>query len=359
MKVLLLSTGFLEYMICLANALSKEAEVGLLLTERGITPTHRALIEPGVTFLPFVHVDYKSVRQNLRMLLRILGTIRSERPDILHIQSNGFRLFWMLYPFLKAYPIVDTVHDPTPHSGDALSPTLPRARRGAAKHCRAFFVHGEVLKRELQRKYAVPASRIHSIPIGEFSLYRRWRTKVIPTHHHEFLFFGRIWPYKGLDVFIEAANAVIRLLPSARFTIAGAGEDIAKYVSRIEVPARFDIRNYRIPEEEIDELFQRCFAVVLPYTDATQSAVVPTAYAYGKPVIATRVGALPEVVEEGRTGFLVDARDPGAIAARMLQMSSEPGLYQSLCEGALRFAREDLNWSHVAQKTMSVYRELL
>ncbi|MBX7131450.1 MAG: glycosyltransferase family 4 protein [Fimbriimonadaceae bacterium] len=359
MKILLLSTGFLEYMICLANALGSEAEVSLMLPERGLTPQYRKLITSHVRLLPFQYVDYKSVRQNFRMLLDLARTILREKPDVLHIQSNGFRLFWLLYPLLRRISIVDTVHDPSPHSGDLLSAPEPRAQRGAIKHCRAFFVHGEALREDLVKHYRVRPSAIHVIPLGEFSLYRHWRKETVPTRRYEFLFFGRIWPYKGLDGFIAAANQVAKAMPSARFTIAGAGEDIKKYERMIESPERFEIRNYRIPEEEIDELFQRCFAVVLPYSDATQSAVIPTAYAYGKPVIATRVGALPEVVREGKTGYLVDAKDPAAISQKMLQMSSDEYTYKALCAGALAFAHEQLSWGVVARRSMDVYRTVL
>lgn len=359
MRILLLSTGFLEYMICLANALSREADVSLVMPERGLTSFHRSLVESRVRLLPFTYVDYRSIRQNFRMLLALLRTIKREKPNILHIQANGFRLFWLLYPFLKSCVIVNTIHDPSPHSGDELSPPLPRARQGAIDHCAAFFVHGELLKPELERSYSLPASRIHTIPMGEFSIYQKWRQETVPVKRHEFLFFGRIWPYKGLDNFIEAANRVGRVLPSARFTIAGAGEDFSRYAAMIERPELFDVRNHRIPETELDELFQRCFAVVLPYTDATQSAVIPTAYAYGKPVIATRVGALPEVVRDGQTGYLIEPGRPAATAASMLRMSGDETIYRELCAGALAFAQNEMAWSHVARKTLEVYRSAL
>jgi alpha-maltose-1-phosphate synthase len=359
LKVLLLSTGFREYMICLANALSARAEVTLAAADRLMTPRHRSLLVPAVNYRPFTYVDYRSARRNARMLLDLLRAIRREQPDILHIQSNGFRLFWLLYPFLRRYAIVNTVHDPAPHSGDEASPRLPRAERAAARNCRAFFVHGAVLRGELRDQYSVPESRIHVVPHGEFSIYQNWRVRSVTPHPADFLFFGRIWPYKGLDVFIRAANEVARALPSARFTIAGAGEDFARYQALIEDPSRFDVRNFRIEEEILDEVFQRCRAVVLPYTDATQSGVIPIAYAYGKPVIATRVGALPEVVVEGKTGYLVEPRDPGAIATRMLDMASDETAYADMCAAALRFAREELDWGLVAAKSVEVYRQVL
>ena len=126
MKIVLFSTGFREYMICLANALSKEAEVSLVIGNRGLTSMHRDLIAPDVKVFPFSYVDYKSLRQNSKMLYGLGRRFRRQKPDILHIQSNGFPHFWLLYPFLRATTIVNTIHDPTPHSGDQLSLESPR-----------------------------------------------------------------------------------------------------------------------------------------------------------------------------------------------------------------------------------------
>ena len=76
----------------------------------------------------------------------------------------------------------------------------------------------------------------------------------------------------------------------------------------------FIVYNYRIPYKEGAELFQRCSVVALPYIDASQSGVIPTAYGFKKPVVVTEVGAIPEIVGDGITGFIVPPRNPEALA---------------------------------------------
>jgi glycosyltransferase involved in cell wall biosynthesis len=69
-----------------------------------------------------------------------------------------------------------------------------------------------------------------------------------------------------------------------------------------------------IANEEVGVYFSAADAVVLPYITATQTGIVQIAYAFGKPAIVTNVGGLPEVVEDGKTGFVVEARSPRALA---------------------------------------------
>src|SRR2546430_16940197 len=78
-------------------------------------------------------------------------------------------------------------------------------------------------------------------------------------------------------------------------------------------PDRFIVHNEYISEERTAEYFRRASVVVLPYIEASQSGVIPLAYSPGKPVVATKMGGLPERVERGRTGPLVEPRDTAAL----------------------------------------------
>ena len=111
MKIVLFSTGFYEYMISFANALAAKAEVVLILPSNRLSEKHKDIISSEVTFEPFELVDYKSLRQNYKMIMSIVSVINKHPPDTVHIQSNGHRWFWLAYPFLRKYPIFNTVHD--------------------------------------------------------------------------------------------------------------------------------------------------------------------------------------------------------------------------------------------------------
>ena len=90
-----------------------------------------------------------------------------------------------------------------------------------------------------------------------------------------------------------------------------------------------------MPNEEVAVLFGAADVVVLPYVTASQSAVVPLAVRYGVPVVASRVGGLPEVVEDGSSGLLVPPADSAALAAALLRVFTEPGLLAHLQLGTV------------------------
>jgi len=111
-----------------------------------------------------------------------------------------------------------------------------------------------------------------------------------------------------------------------------------------------------IEPDELPALFRRTTAMVLPYTDATQSGVGAMAFGHGRPVIATEVGDLPAVVLHGRNGLVVPPRDAVALADAMDRLLLDRALRESLAAGALEFARAHLDWPRVAALSCEVYR---
>jgi len=130
------------------------------------------------------------------------------------------------------------------------------------------------------------------------------------------LFFGFIRPYKGLRYLLEAMPLILKKV-DVTLLVAGEfwnnEEELRSLVERLGIAdhVRFDARY--VPNEAVEAYFAASDLVVLPYIEATGSGIVQTAYAMGLPVLATRVGGLPDVVEHGRTGYLVEKRNPQAI----------------------------------------------
>jgi glycosyltransferase involved in cell wall biosynthesis len=129
------------------------------------------------------------------------------------------------------------------------------------------------------------------------------------------LFFGRILPYNGLDVLLEA----FRSLDPARFhlVIAGEGEVPAITAPNIEIDNRF------VTDERLPDFFRRAHVVALPYHAASQSGVAQMAFAFGRPVVATRVGALPDIVHHEVNGLLIPSGDPAALAAALQRLAED------------------------------------
>lgn len=363
MKVLLFSTQWPEYMIELANAMTKHCSTILMLpNNHRFTPKHKELIAESVLFEPFKVVFYKSIKDNFVMLSYILKILWKYKPDILHIQSNGHRLFpFVFFLMPPKTKVINTIHDPVKHLGDKVSHKIDDswAVYWGKKFTSRYIVHGEYLKKLLINAYGVDQDVVDVVKHGNFRLYKSFQREKFVEEKNTVLFFGRIWEYKGLEYFIKAANIVNRLRGDVKFIIAGAGDDFEPYQKIIERVERFEIYNRRIAIEEVGMFFERASIIVLPYIEATQSGVIPVAFAYSKPVIATNVGAIPEVVDDGINGFIVEPQDAISIASRILYLLDNKNKKELMGKAAYRKAVEDLSWERVAVKTLDSYQSCL
>ena len=129
------------------------------------------------------------------------------------------------------------------------------------------------------------------------------------------LFFGFVRPYKGLKYLL---NAMKELDEDIKLMVVGDfGNDRASYDAQIEelgIADRLEIHDEYVPDKQVELYFKSCDAVVLPYIDATQSGIAQIAFGFKKPVIATDVGGLPEVVTDGITGIVCKSADSRALA---------------------------------------------
>jgi glycosyltransferase involved in cell wall biosynthesis len=169
------------------------------------------------------------------------------------------------------------------------------------------------------------------------------------------LFFGRIWAYKGLEYLIRAEPLITAQVPDARIVIAGRGEDFARYRRMMIHPDKFIVHNEYIADDMLIRLFREASIVVLPYIDGTISGVVPIACTFGKPVVATTVGILPEMVDDGGTGLLVPPRDEGALAQAIVRLLSDGRLRDELGRNAKRKVEATFSPAAVARQTLRVY----
>ncbi|MCU1347947.1 MAG: glycosyl transferase group 1 [Acidobacteria bacterium] len=127
------------------------------------------------------------------------------------------------------------------------------------------------------------------------------------------LFFGHVRPFKGLDIALRAWR---ELRSEVTLLVAGEawwkGEEEYRSLAAGLERVRFDFRF--IPDSEIATYFAASDVVLAPYRIEAQSGVALTAFHFARPVIATRVGGLPEIIEENVNGLLVPPEDPSALA---------------------------------------------
>jgi glycosyltransferase involved in cell wall biosynthesis len=354
-RVALVSYYYPEYTLCLANALRAQGERILLVVPSHNLHSVRDMLQPEVETLVF---PSRRLRDPLHAfeVRKIVSAIYTWQADVLHVQQGHLWFNLLGLPWLNDLPLVTTVHDVTSHDGDGYARRTPQWVWDIAfRRAKRLIVHGRILGTHLAKLHAIPADHIHVIPHGEFSIYSRWACPT-QTAEHTILFFGRIWPYKGLKYLIEAEPRIAAQVPSVKIVIAGEGENLAPYERMMAHRERFEIHNDYIPVEEVAGLFQRAALVALPYTEASQSGVIPIAYAFGKPVVATHVGGIPDMVEDGETGYLVPPHDVPKLAEAITSLLKDGALRQRMGERARRKALTCLSWDTIAAKTREVYR---
>lgn len=176
----------------------------------------------------------------------------------------------------------------------------------------------------------------------------------LPEEGKWVLFFGFIRHYKGLDLLLEALSkpevrrAGIRLLVAGE--CYGHEEDYHRIIreKHLEDSAILHIRY--IADEQVKYYFCAADAVVLPYRSATQSGIAPMAYHFEKPMIATRVGGLPDTIEDEKTGLLCSP-DPDNLAQALARFYT---LGASHFIPHLQLAKRAYSWEKLAETILQI-----
>jgi glycosyltransferase involved in cell wall biosynthesis len=363
-RVALISLGYGGYVIPIANALAKETRVRLFVDAETAAPV-RGELAPGVELETFAKPRLRQPLRQIRMCLSLIASIRRFAPDVVHLQQGHF-WFNLALPLLRVRPLVVTIHDHEAHAGDRVSMKTPqRIMDIAFRRADRVIVHAEVLRRAVIESGKVPADIIdvvpsHGVRAGSGTADEHGSpapAQAGPTTERPVvLFFGRIWAYKGLDVLIRAEPLITAECPEATIVVAGEGEDFGRYRASMVHPERFEVHNRYVSNEERALFFGRATVVVLPYLEATQSGVVPLAYGFAKPVVATSVGGLPEAVEDGVTGILVPPGDERALAEAVVRLLRSPDLARALGRNGRDRLSSELSPEAIAARTLAVYR---
>jgi glycosyltransferase involved in cell wall biosynthesis len=358
MRIAMIAFTNIEYTIELTEGLNKERDVDIiLLIPRSQANRFRRIICKKVKVNDFYYPRIRHV-SNIFMIMELVKILEKFNPSIIHVQK-GHPWFNFILPILKMkYCLVTTIHDVIlldwPSQRIPEFTYLPPIKYGTK-----LIVHGEYLKKKMIEKYKRNSNDICILPRGVNSIYKRFVDKCINEDIYSVMFFGRIWPYKGLEYLIKAEPLVTEVIPKARFIIAGEGENFNRYRSIMIHENRFSVYNEFISNNRTAELFQEAGIVVLPYIDGSQSGVIPQAYAFAKPVITTNVGSLPENVDDGKTGIVVPAKNVKALAEAIIFLMKNQEKRRWMGENAFRKTENELSWKNIARQTIEVYKKAL
>jgi glycosyltransferase involved in cell wall biosynthesis len=352
LRIVLISHTFGEYCVQLANGLARYGDVLLMLPTEVAVP-HREHLDHAVRLFTYPNPRFRRPILQFRMLRTLLHVIGDFGPDVIHYQG-GHPWLDLTLALVRSYPLVLTVHDVRPHPGDRLSKKTPLWMAKFLRHrADRLIVQTKFARDEIIRDFPAADKRISVVPHIQIG------RKAAPLSNRDdrplILFFGRIWKYKGLQYLIRAEPLITASVPDATFLIAGQGEKFSRYSRMMVHPERFIVDNEFILQERATEYFARASVVVLPYIEASQSGVISMAYTAGKPVVASAVGGLPEMVEDGRTGYLVPPRDVSQLAGCINLLLLDHDLRDWMGANARAKIEAECSPDVIAKATMDVY----
>lgn len=166
------------------------------------------------------------------------------------------------------------------------------------------------------------------------------------------LFFGYVRKYKGLDILIESMPEVIRRHPGTLLLVAGEfyyGEKMFRErIDALGVGEQVKVYAEFVSNDRMSLFFSAVDVVVLPYREASQSGVVQQAYGFGRPVLVSDTGGLPEAVLDGETGAVVRSLDPSAFAEGICDFLA--GMKSVCYEEKVRAHAKELSWEVFADE---------
>lgn len=315
----------------------------------------------------------------LRRLLRGLAAAGDWRRLERHVASSGttvVHLLWPLLPRLDARALtrlrrrgvrtVVSVHNPERRPGDPARSTRLEPLLAAAE---LLVAHGGAAAEALAGRLG-SAEAVRTVPLAatRFATERHAdradarRRLGLADGERLALFFGHLRPYKGLETLLAAFERVATQLPDARLLVSGTPsmptESLERRAARgaLGGRVRFELR-YLAPGEA-DLRFAAADLVVLPYLAASQSAVLARALGYARPVIASDVGGLAEMVRDGVTGRLVAPGEAGALAEALVATLGDPARLDAYGAAAARLAAERFSADRQVAALVALYGEL-
>jgi glycosyltransferase involved in cell wall biosynthesis len=332
-----------------------------LARARGVTP----IIIPGMMG------DLTLNQRDLEALIALYRLFRRERPHVVHTHTAKAGVLGRVAARLARVPVVvHTFHGHVLHGyyGPLKNWLLRRAERGLGVLSDRLVTVSEQVKRDLLRYRVARAEKITVIPLGldldPFLASGRLngtlrRELGMGDAEPVVAIVGRIFPIKNHRLFLEAAARVAAELDSARFVVVGDGvlrpamEDCTRALG---IADRVVFTGWR---RDLPSIYPDLDVLVVSSDNEGTPVSAIEAMAAGCPVVATRVGGLPDLIADGETGCLVPPHDSAALAAGILRVLRDRQLARSLGEAARETVAERFAVERLCLDVERLYIELL
>jgi len=310
----------------------------------------------------------------LEYLMRLLIYVvkHNKERKIVHFQFFRIeRIESLLFPLLKLLGVnlVFTAHNVLPHENSRVDYLI---RFIVYKSAKVIIVHSEYMKNKLENGFRIDREKIRVIPHGNFDHYtsREPISKAearaslkLSDMDNVALFFGFIREYKGLDLLLDAYEVCVRRGNPLRLVIAGAprtpelGDYYRRRIGRITTDDSIMFHAGFIPSEKVATYFIACDVVILPYKEIDHSGIVHLAYSFGRPLIATNVGDFSEVIEDGKSGYLLKENNAECLSETTLEAFSNSTSLEDMGYYARKLSETRYSWLEIAKKARELYEE--
>jgi glycosyltransferase involved in cell wall biosynthesis len=302
-----------------------------------------------------------AIRQfvNPLVYIRILARIRQCNPQVIYFMSPHVlnAPLTLLCRWFSAACVIVHVHDAEYARSSPVARFADAVARLQSRFAHRVYCYGAKIKCEVIKNFKVPAEHIATFRLGPSHWTRADVATAAPKPSpRQFSMIGTLIYRKGVEYFLEAARLFNERhgASAAQFVLAGSG-DISRYKAAIERLPNLVVMNRFVEDAEVNELLTKSYASVLPYIEGVmQSSFVAIAYGNGCPVIVSDIGSLPEEVENGGTGYVVEKGNAAQIAEAMTKIYSERE-ESRLFENCLRAYREKFSWEQIGEQ---IFRDM-
>lgn len=212
-------------------------------------------------------------------------------------------------------------------------------------------------KEEMVRLFSLRPDSIEVLPLG-ISMPAAPQPSPGSGNEVSFLYVGRLEGRKGIDILLGAMPGVLLGNPDVKFILAGRDYQQTHEKLFFKEHPEFRGRVFfkgEVPQEELERLYQSCDVFVSPARYESFGLTFVEAMSYGKPVVGCVAGAVPEVVEDGVTGLLVEPENVQALEACLSRLASDSALRVSLGDAAWKISREKFSCERMARDTALFY----
>ena len=321
--------------------------------------------------IPEIVGEFSLGPRELRALVRLYRLMRQERPQVVHTHTAKAGFVGRLAARLARVPVVvHTFHGHVLHGyyGPHKTQLLCRMERGLACLTDRIITVSEQVKRDLVTYGVAAADHIQVISLGleldpflDSSRYRGAFRRELQLNGVERLvgIVGRIFPIKNHHLFLEAAALVAREDPAARFVIVGDGTlrpALERRAQEMGIADRVIFTGWR---RDLPDIYADLDVLAVTSNNEGTPVSAIEAMAAGCPVVATHVGGLPDLISEGKTGYLVPPGNAPAVATALLRVLHQPEMARCMGETARRAARERFSAQRLITDMEQLYLELL